>query len=161
MGEAFSIIFGLIWMFVVITIIVNVAKGASKVSKTQQQIRQNLQQPQRMSMPQSSAGRAAGQQSFRSVPGATYGSSYTGSQRAKSDSYRAGGAVDVKTSSVLFEDRRNDWLAQQFREEDAAKRRGMLADLGALHEVECAADELKRSHVKRHNTTGLNKGTFK
>ena len=159
MGEAFSIIFGLIWMFVVISIIVKIAAGASKASRTQQQIRQNLQQPQRMVSQQSQGGRTGGQQNFRSVPGATYGSSNTGS-RSSYSGYKSD-PVDVKTTSVLFEDRRNDWLAQQFREEAAAKRSGMLADLGALHEAECAADTLKREHVKRHNTTGIKKRTFK
>jgi hypothetical protein len=61
---------------------------------------------------------------------------------------------------VLLEDRRNDWLAQQLREEAAIKRRGS-SDLGASHEVECAADDLKQSHVRRHNTNGINKRTFR
>ncbi len=173
--EVVSILFGLIWMFVVITIIVKVASGASKAAKAQQQIAQRAQQMQfRMPSQQSqgvrsqsgktydaqqeSIDRARQAQSFRNVPGATYGSSNTGS-RSTYSGYKPN-PVDVKTQSVLFEDRKNDWLAKQFREEAALKRRAG-ADLGAAHEVECAADELKRSHIRRHNTTGLNKSTFR
>ncbi|MBR6236568.1 MAG: hypothetical protein IKR16_02385 [Firmicutes bacterium] len=174
--EVVSILFGLIWMFVVITIIVKVASGASKAAKAQQQRSQRAQQMQQFRMPsqqsqgvrsqsgkvydaqQESMDRARQAQSFRNVPGATYGSSNTGSRSAYSG-YKSK-PVDVKTQSVLFEDRKNDWLAKQFREEAALKRRAG-ADLGASHEVECAADELKRSHVRRHNTTGLNKSTFR
>ena len=174
--EVVSILFGLIWMFVVITIIVKVASGASKAAKAQQQIQRAQQQfrmpsqqsqgvrsqsgtrPQSYDAQQESMDRARQAQSFRNVPGATYGSSNTGSRSAYSG-YKSK-PVDVKTQSVLFEDRKNDWLAKQFREEAALKRRAG-ADLGASHEVECAADELKRSHVRRHNTTGLNKSTFR
>ena len=173
--EVFSILFGLIWMVVVISIIVKVASGASKAARTQQQISQRVQQMQQFRMPsqqsqgvRSQSGKVydaqqesmdrARQQSFRNVPGATYGSSNTGSRGAFSG-YKSN-PVDVKTQSVLFEDRKNDWLAKQFREEAALKRRAGV-DLGASHEVECAADDLRRSHVRRHNTTGLNKSTFR
>ena len=153
--EVFGIIFALVWMFAVISIIVKVASGASRAAKTQQQISQRAQQMQQFRMPpqQSQGVRNGGQQSFRNAPGAAYGrqSAYSG---------YASKPTDVKTQTVLFEDRRNDWLAQQFREEAALKRRAGL-DLGASHEVECAADDLKRSHIRRHNTTGLNKNTFR
>lgn len=152
MEAAFGIIFALIWMFAVITIIVKVASGASRTARMQQQTQRAQPQQQQFRMPPQNS------QSFRSVPGATYGSSNTGSRSAYSGSRPA--PADVKTQSVLFEDRRNDWLAQQFREEAALKRRAGN-DLGASHEVECAADDLKRSHIRRHNTTGLNQNTFR
>lgn len=159
--EVVSILFGLIWMFVVITIIVKVASGASKAAKTQQQIAQRVQQ-----MQQNRAVYDAQQQnldrmrrldqssSARRAPSGSY------SQAQQYDRAYASKPVDVKTQSVLFEDRKNDWLARQFREEAALKRRAGM-DLGAAHEVECAADDLKRSHVRRHNTTGLNRSTFR
>ena len=158
--ELFSVLFAIIWMFVIISIITSIVKGASKNKTTQQQMRQRLQS-QYMAPQQNPAVRQGGQQNFRSVPGSTYGSSSTGSRSAVPGSYRSTPAQDVKTSSLLFEDRRNDWLAQQFREEDLIKRRGMLADLGAMHEVECAADMLKQDHIRRHNSNGLNKRTFR
>ena len=163
MGDVFSAIFGIIWVVVIVTIISKIASGASKAAKNQQQVRQNLQQG--MITPQTPAGRAGGQQTFRSVPGSTYGSSNAARQTAysaaKSDPYRARTAVDVKTHSVLLEDRKNDWLAQQLREEASLKHRIAGFDLGAYHEVECAADDLKKTHIRRHNTTGLNKKTFR
>ena len=174
--EVFSIIFALIWMFVVIRIIVKIASGASKQSQVQQQVRQNLQQmPKRLDAQsnapkvydaqQQNLDRMKQAQTFRSVPGSTYGSTnparQTAFSAAKSDPFRAGTAVDVKTSSVLFEDRRNDWLAQQLREEARLKRTGSIYDLGAAHEVECAADDLKQTHIRRHNTNGINRRTFR
>lgn len=170
--EVVSILFGIIWMVVVITIIAKVASGASKAARIQQmnQRQQQFRMPSQQSQgvrsqsgrvydaQQESMDRARQSQSFRNVPGATYGSSNTGSRSAYSG-YKSG-PVDVKTQSVLFEDRKNDWLAKQFREEAALKRRAGV-DLGASHEVECAADDLKRSHIRRHNTTGLNKSTFR
>ena len=158
--EVVSILFGLIWMIVVITIIVRVAAGASKAAR-QQQISQRLQQPQ-----QNRAVYDAQQQnldrmkrldqssSARRVPSGSY------SQAQQYNRAYSSKPVDVKTTSVLLEDRRNDWLAQQLREEAALKRRAG-ADLGAVHEVECAADDLKRSHARRHNTTGINRNTFR
>ena len=70
-------------------------------------------------------------------------------------------AGGLGNNPVLLEDRRNDWLAKQLREEAAIKRRGSIYDLGASHDVSCDADNLKRYHTKRHNTNGLNRQTFK
>ena len=155
--EIFSILFAIIWMFVIISIIASVAKGASKGNKTQQQLRQRAQMSQQgmsSQRPQTYDAQQANLDRLRRLeqrPAASRASS----------SYRAPAAQDVKTSSLLFEDRKGDWLAQQLREEEMVKKRGMLADLGAMHEVECAADMLKQDHVRRHNTTGLNKRTFR
>ena len=57
--------------------------------------------------------------------------------------------------------KRNDWLAKQLREEAAIKRRGSVYDLGATHDVNCDADDLKKSHVRRHNTNGVNREMFR
>ena len=42
-----------------------------------------------------------------------------------------------------MEDRKNDWLARQLREEARIAQKSDL-DLGAAHERECAADELRK-----------------
>ena len=46
-------------------------------------------------------------------------------------------------SGVMMEDRKNDWLARQLREEARIAQKSDL-DLGAAHERECAADELRK-----------------
>ena len=165
--EAVSVVFGIIWIIIVISIISRIAKGAANVNKTQQQVRQNLQQFQASAPQQYRAVYDAQQEnldrikrldqnsSAKRVPASSY------SQASQYNRAYSSKPVDVKTTSVLLEDRRNDWLAQQLREEAAVKRRGMLSDLGAAHEVECAADDLKQSHVRRHNTNGINKRTFR
>ncbi len=56
----------------------------------------------------------------------------------------------LSACSVLMEDRSNDWLAKQLREESRIKKLSGL-DLGASHSVACAADELKKFHIARHS----------
>ena len=173
--EGVSVIFGIIWIIIVISIISKVAKGASDANRAQQ-IQQRAaanrvppQRPGASGQGQNNAQVYDAQQERldhmkrldgKSSVSRTPASGYKPSSAYPSARYNSR-PVDVKTSSVLLEDRRNDWLAQQLREEAAARRSGMLADLGAMHEVECAADDLKRSHVKRHNTTGINRKTFR
>ena len=70
-------------------------------------------------------------------------------------------ASRIGENNVLLEDRKNDWLAKQLKEEAAIARRGSVYDLGASHEVSCDADRIKREHIKRHNTNGLNRGMFR
>lgn len=52
-------------------------------------------------------------------------------------------------AKVLAEDRKNDWLAKQLREEARIARRNRM-DLGAVHEADCDADSLKKEHRKNH-----------
>jgi len=68
---------------------------------------------------------------------------------------------NFKENDVLLEDRKNDWLAKQLREEAAILRRGDTMDLGAAHEKECDARKLKFQHILRHNTNGLDRQTFR
>ncbi len=51
-------------------------------------------------------------------------------------------------TGVMLEDRKNDWLAKQLREEANIARRSDL-DLGAAHERECAADDLRKASRKK------------
>ncbi len=53
--------------------------------------------------------------------------------------------------SVLMEDRKNDWLARQLREERRIRMRGDFLDLGASHDRDCDARSLKREHVLAHD----------
>ena len=59
---------------------------------------------------------------------------------------------------VLMEDRKNDWLARQMREEERILRRGDLMDLGAGHSRQCAADLLKMYHVESCDANGIDNG---
>ena len=190
--EIFSGIFVIIWVIALISFI-SKAVGASKTQ--QRPTRPNTPYTGTQSQQASSSGtaRPAGQaQSFRDVPGATYGSSNTGSSSrprslssyGQSSASNAGysqrvpaassysqnknaamfgqvKASRIGESAVLLEDRKNDWLAKQLKEEAAIARRGSVYDLGAAHEVNCDADKIKREHVKRHNTNGLNRGMFR
>jgi len=49
-----------------------------------------------------------------------------------------------------MEDRNNDWLAKQIREEERILRRGDLMDLGASHAKSCDAGKLKSQHHIKH-----------
>ena len=51
------------------------------------------------------------------------------------------------------------YLAAQ--EEARIKRMGSGTDLGAAHDADCDADDLKKSHVRRHNTNGVNREMFR
>ena len=49
-----------------------------------------------------------------------------------------------------MEDRNNDWLAKQMREEQRILMRGDMLDLGASHAANCEAGEIKNGHLRRH-----------
>ncbi len=53
--------------------------------------------------------------------------------------------------SLLMEDRKNDWLARQMREEHRIKMRGDFWDLGAAHDKDCDARSLKNEHLLAHD----------
>ena len=50
----------------------------------------------------------------------------------------------------LRDDRENDWLAKQLREEARIYRNGLGLDLGAAHEQSCDAGLIKKAHHARH-----------
>ena len=50
----------------------------------------------------------------------------------------------------LWDDRENDWLAKQLREEARIYRNGLGLDLGASHEQSCDAGLIKKAHHARH-----------
>ena len=198
MEEFFSLIVGIVWIIIIISVFTKVAKKANQNNRNNPQAQRQVQQasmPQRREQTASSGSAVYSDQTFRSVPGSTYGTTRNiqqlGANSAASrnsgygqgafaptntrgkvkssarkdtisgtvySSTRAGG---IRENSVLLEDRRNDWLARQLREEAAIKRRGSIYDLGAAHDVSCDADNIRRSHARRHNSNGLNKQMFK
>ena len=177
------------FIFIIFWIIVVVVINAAKKSKGgaqrsgQQRPPVSAQQPQSYDAQQVGIDRmrqaSQGKQTFRSVPGSTYGSSNTakgrpassgGSQfrsgQSFSDMSRAYSLGQTKASrlaetGVLLEDRKNDWLARQLREEAAIYRRGSMLDLGASHQALCEAGYIKKEHTRHHNSNGLDKRTFR
>ena len=55
-----------------------------------------------------------------------------------------GKSISSEMSSL--ENRGNDWLAKQLKEERDVLRRGDFLDLGAMHDKACAADRLRDRH---------------
>lgn len=56
----------------------------------------------------------------------------------------------LRASSVLREDRTNDWLARQIREETRILMRSEMYELKEAHAAFCEARELKESHKGLH-----------
>ena len=59
-------------------------------------------------------------------------------------------AKRTNIGKTLWDDRENDWLARQLREEARIYKRGLGLDLGAGHEKSCDADFIKKAHHARH-----------
>lgn len=60
-------------------------------------------------------------------------------------------AGSLRDNSVLLENRSNDWLAKQMREEQRALMRSEILDLGARHDADCDAHRLKVAHILAHD----------
>lgn len=68
----------------------------------------------------------------------------------------------TKTISELkdsLEDRNGDWLASQLRYEHVNARRNKL-DLGAAHDMNCNAEEVRLSHAKECEDKRVDPGTI-
>ena len=52
------------------------------------------------------------------------------------------------SATVLRDDRRNDWMAKQMREEARIRN---STDLGAMHDASCEAREIKERHAALHS----------
>ena len=173
-------VFGIIWVVAIIAMIVKSAKKANGQSGSS--ANRYAARPNTPYVPQQNAGQQSAQSSAnrpRQLGSAQ--PQYSAQQRAayaqkavrEANQDRYGAAVPVGSSfgqvkatsigqsGVLLEDRKNDWLAKQLREEAAIYRRGVGFDLGAAHNVNCAADDLKRGHVRVHNSNGLDRQTFR
>ena len=59
---------------------------------------------------------------------------------------------------TLKDDPKNDWLAQQLREEQAVLRRREYLDLGAAHKKACAADAIKIYHEEHCDADSIDTG---
>lgn len=60
----------------------------------------------------------------------------------------------------MLEDRENDWLARQRREEAANERRfSAMYGLKRLHEANCPARDIRDEHHNNCDATGVDRGT--
>ena len=83
----------------------------------------------------------------------TFGKSKAGaSPRAE-----AGGSL---AETFMKDDRKNDWLARQMREEERILRRGDLMDLGASHAAGCDAELLKKYHLYAEHDDSVDNGEY-
>ena len=108
---------------------------------------------------------AGSRRSGRSSSGSSARRSYTpnnsGTPRMQSaPSQGRESAGSIRENGLLLEDRKNDWLAKQMREEAEIYRRGSLYDLGAAHEADCDAKRIKLFHARTHNSNGVDRKTF-
>ena len=155
-------LFGIIWLVVLIAIF-------SKASKT---IKGRGQRPPQAGTRPAATQRPVGlyAQGNANRPRPLGAIKNTAQDSSSGDSFneasRAYSMGKIKASrlsetGVLLEDRKNDWLAKQLREEAAILKRGSLYDLGAAHDVDCDADRIKRQHLRVHNSNGLDRRTFR
>ena len=164
--------FGFVFVAIWIVVIVSMARASVKQREASRQARARLLQQNAPLVQQNMNLQPQQGQTFRTTAGATSGTTRPfptmGQSRpgVKDFSYGQGAfaktpAKSIAEIGVLLEDRRNDWLAKQLREEAAIKRRGSIYDLGAAHDADCDADRIRRLHISRHNTNGLNRQTFR
>ena len=165
----------IIWVVAVFAMIVKSAKKAGGSSGNSRPVRANTPYvpPQSAAQTQANANRPRQLGSGQAQSSAQQRAAYAQKAIREANQDRYGAAVpigssfgQVKASSigqsnVLLEDRKNDWLAKQLREEAIIYKRGVGFDLGASHNVSCAADDLKRGHVRVHNSNGLDRQTFR
>ena len=69
----------------------------------------------------------------------------------------AGGSL---AETFMKDDRKNDWLARQMREEEKILRRGDMMDLGASHAASCDADLLKKYHLYAEHDDSIDNGEY-
>lgn len=68
--------------------------------------------------------------------------------------------VSRLSETFMKDDRKNDWLARQMREEEKILRRGDMLDLGATHAASCDADLLKRYHLFAEHDDSVDSGEY-
>ena len=144
MAEAFSTVVTIIIMVAIASRFRAMAKGQdgrqNRFGRFEQNAQQRPQAPLRT--PKSAARRLDNKASAPASP-------------KERKVYGTANAPGIKFSgdSPFFrmEDRSNDWLARQMKEEQRILRRGDLRDLGAAHEASCDADDLKRRHLLEHD----------
>jgi hypothetical protein len=151
-----------LFLIVVIAVAVNKAKKQNKgkgpapkpYSKPQDLSRFDVRQnASPAGTRQAASNRAAYARELKTKDSATARSNYGRSAYEFDSSLRAAAASGkshdsgLRSSTVLHDDRQNDWMAQQLRYERRVKA---STDLGAVHDANCDARSLKREHLAVH-----------
>ena len=141
-------------LFEILLVIIMVAVFASisAAGKKGSSINRSLEDPTR---PPIQAGRPASRPQQRPVSRAgsqarPYAKPSGAPEKVKVGG-RSSGSRLLNQDSVFLEDRNNDWLARQLREEARIMRSADMLDLGAGHRDNCDADRLKRIHLFEHD----------
>ena len=72
---------------------------------------------------------------------------------------KAGQSRQVRELCSLFgEDRRHDWMAKELREESRHMVWNNFVDLGARHDLSCAAQEAREAHHREHQSGVIDDG---
>ncbi len=178
MAALSSLIATLFWMVIILAAVNSAAKKRKKnnwsrtpqsnAEKQAEQIRNyaNISSPAASgggSYSQGSSGQSSAQWKTRGTTTASNAASrarYDGAVSSYSNSNVSGldkslqrerGSKSLRDLSDFFgEDRKNDWMARQLKEERRILITGSALDLGASHAADCDADDLKASHRRVH-----------
>jgi len=148
MGGVYVIFEAVFWIFIVVAFIFGAGARVSPFKKfVKELVKEASDHQQAQSEP------AYTQNDFSSASNNKQGS---GGRKAKSFSkpkVTIGEQRPKETAASyrLHDDRKNDWLARQIREEKRILRTGGLYDLGAVHEISCQAKSLKLAHIIEHD----------
>ena len=179
MAALSSLIATLFWMVIILVAVNSAANKRKKnnwsrtpqsnAEKQAEQIRNyaNINSPATSGGASYSQGSSSGQSSAQwktkgttTVANAASRTKYDGAVSSYSNSNVSGldkglqrerGSKSLRDLSDFFgEDRKNDWMARQLKEERRILMTGSALDLGASHAADCDADDLKASHRRVH-----------
>ena len=150
MYNVFESVAAVIGVIVWLTVVLSVLKIVRKSVKSSQE----------------RSGQAPAKPQYRQAAGRPSRSVYkdsvsSGMRKPLSMPSRGAGKLSLGSDGVLMEDRNNDWLAKQIRDEQRVLMRGDMTDLGAVHDRACAADQLKMYHMNECDADGIDNGHYR
>ena len=154
--EIFGAIFGFIASIIPLIVILFIFSRIAKAAKGQQGSRNTQGDPNAWLQKQ-----RAQQEKPRLVR--SLASSKSGEYKADGKSFSLGKSAEKGSSlaeTFMKDDRKNDWLARQMREEEKILRRGDLMDLGASHAASCDAEMLKKYHLFAEHDDSVDRGEY-
>ena len=153
--EIFGAIFGFIASIIPLIVILFILSRFAKLSK---------QRPASKGDPNAWLNQQRSKQEKPRLVRSLQGNS-SGEYKSEGKSFTIGKSRHAGGSSSLSEtfmrdDRKNDWLARQMREEEKILRRGDMLDLGASHAASCDADLLKKYHLFAEHDDSVDSGEY-
>lgn len=132
----FPIIFWIFWLIIIVSIVKSVANrrggSASGASKPDKAANKKIK----------SAGKSKAKHSGAPALGRN--------EEVQEDQEISEKIKGLRASPVLTEDRKNDWLARQLKEEERIFMKSEMYSLKEAHAASCEARELKEIHRKNH-----------